>query len=159
MVCCLGGTKDAGDEEQYLLPVKDSTSCRQSKGEHADERFVNPRTLPAVPALARIRDTGEMEADPDACAATDTPARHVTHSIGGLGLDVRRLRQARQKRWSDLNRKFEDGLDDPAVITAMARQELTPGENGELPAFFTTARSFFGPVAEAVLGEFPQAWI
>ena len=30
---------------------------------------------------------------------------------------------------------------------------------GDLPAFFTTARSFFGPVAEAVLGEHPQTWI
>ena len=54
---------------------------------------------------------------------------------------------------------FENGLDDPDLITAVARQELTPGQNGELPAFFTTARSFFGPVAEAVLGEHPQTWI
>ena len=159
MACCLGGTKDVGDEGQYLLPVKDNISCGQSKGEHVDERFVDPRTLPAVPALVRIRDSGEMEVDPDACAATDAPARHVVHSIGVLGLDVRRLRQARRKRWSDLNRMFEEGLDDPVVITAVARQELTPGENGELPAFFTTVRSFFGPVAEAVLGEHPQAWI
>ena len=108
---------------------------------------------------SRFGDTGEIEADADACAAAGTPAQHVVHSIGVLGLDVRRLQQARRKRWSDLIRMFEDGLDDPAVITAVARQELTPGENGELPAFFTTARSFFGPVAEAVLGEFPQAWI
>ena len=159
MACCLGGTKEVDDEEQYLLPVKDNTSCGQSKGEHVDERFVDPRKLPPVPALVRIRETGDMEADPDACAATGTPARHVSYSIEVLGLDVRRLRQARRKRWSDLNRMFEEGLDDPVVITAVARQELTPGENGELPTFFTTARSFFGPVAEAVLGEHPQEWI
>ena len=157
--CCLGGTKDVGNEEQYLPPVKENTSCRQAKGEHADACFVDPRTIPAVPALVRIRDTGEIEADSDACAAAGTPAQHVVHSIGVLGLDVRRLRQARRKRWSDLNRMFEDGLDDPDLITAVARQELTPGQNGGLPAFFTTARSFFGPVAEAVLGEHPQTWI
>ena len=82
MVCCLGGTKDVGDEEQFLPPVKDNTSCGQSKGAHTDERFVDPRKLPPVPALVRIRDTGEMEVDPNACAATRTPAQNVVHSIG-----------------------------------------------------------------------------
>ena len=96
MACCLGGTKDVGDEEQYLLPVKDNTSCGQSKGEHADGRFVDPRTLPAAPALVRVRDTGEMEAAPDACAATGTPVRHVVHSIMDLFLISRLSRIACQ---------------------------------------------------------------
>ena len=81
------------------------------------------------------------------------------NTIGKLGLDVRRLQVARRRRWSDLNRILADSLDDPNFVTVVARHELTPEENGHLPPFFTTARSFFGPVAESVLGEHPQAWI
>ena len=50
-------------------------------------------------------------------------------------------------------------LDDPRLITRAAQQELGLDGRGALPAFFTTARSFFGAAAEAVLGEFPQVWI
>ena len=159
LACCLGGTKDVGDREQFLPPVRESTSCGQAKGGDADARFVDPRTVPALPALVTVRDSGEIEAAPVACAATGIPAEHVAHNIGVLGLDVRRLRQARRRRWHDLNRMIENGLNDLDLITEAARQELTPGENDDLPAFFTTARSFFGPVAEVVLGEHPQAWI
>ena len=138
-------------------------SCGQAKGGNADARFVDPRTIPALPALVKVRDTGEIEADPDACAATGIPAEHVTHTIRMLGLDVRRLRQARRRRWSDLNSylngMLEDGLDAPDLISEAARQELMPGQGGDLPDFFTTARSFFGPVAEGVLDECPRTWI
>lgn len=159
MACCLGGTKDVGDHAQYLPPVRENTSCGQAKGVRVDAHFVDPRRLPALPAPVRVRDTGEIEADPDGCSATDIPAAHVSHTLGMLGLDVRRLQQARRRRWSDLNKMFEDGLDDPDLITEVARQELTPGQNGHLPTFFTTARSFFDPVAETVLSEHPQEWI
>ena len=159
LASCLGGTKDVGAREQFLPPVRENTSCGQAKGADADARFVDPRTVPAMPALVTVRDSGEIEADPDACVATGVPAERVAHTIGLLGLDVRRLRQARRRRWSDLGRLFEDGLDDPDLIAKAARQELTPGQGGDLPAFFTTARSFFGSVAEVVLGEHPQTWI
>lgn len=159
MVCCLGGTKYVDDPEQCLPPVKDNISCGQAKGGKLDPRFVDPRTLPALPALVRVRDTGEIEADPDACAATEIPYEHMAWTIETLGLDVRRLQRARQRRWSGLNKMFEDGLDDPDLIIEAARQELIPGEDGRLPAFFTTARWFFGPVADIVLAEPPQTWI
>ena len=160
MVCCLGGTKEVDCPEQYLLPVKDNISCGQAKGGMSDARFVDPRTLPALPALVRVRDTGEIEADPDACEATDIRDADVDFTIKTLGLDVRRLQQARQTRWRALlNGMFKDGLDDPDLIIEAARQELIPAEDGRLPAFFTTARSFFGPVAETVLAEHPQTWI
>ena len=159
MACCLGGTSILGGLDQYLPPVGENTSCGQAKGGAVDGRFVDPRTLPALPALVRIRDTGEIEADAVACAETEIPVEHVAYTIEKLGLDVRRLQAARRRRWSDLSKIFVDGLDDPDMVTEVARQELTPGENGHLPVFFTTARSFFGPVAETVLGEHPQVWI
>ena len=159
MACCLGGTRDTGDPVQYLPPIRDNTSCGQAKGGAADAHFVDPRTLPALPALFSVRDTGEIEVDPRACAETETPAEHVSHSIETLGLDVRRLRMARRRRWSDLNTVFEACRDDPNLITAIARQELIPKEDGQLHAFFTTARSFFGPIAETLLGKHPRTWI
>ena len=159
MACCLGGTSILGGPDQYLPPERENTSCGQAKLEAIDARFVDPRTLPALPALVRVRDTGEIEADSRACAETEIPVEHVAHTIEMLGLDVRRLRLARRRRWSDLNKMLVDGVDDPDSITEAARQELTPEQTGHLPVFFTTARSFFGPVAETVLAEHPQAWI
>ena len=159
MACCLGGASTLGGSDQYLPPEGENTSCGQAKGGATDPRFVDPRTLPALPALVRVRDSGEIEADPRACAETEIPAENVAHTIGMLGLDVRRLQVARRRRWSDLNRILVEGLDDPDLVTEVARQELTLRENGHLPAFFTTTRSFFGPVAESILGEHPRAWI
>lgn len=159
MACCLGGTRNVEDPEQYLPPVRDNRSCGEVKGGATDARFVDPRTVPALPALLRVRNTGEIEFDADACAAAEIPVEHVAYTIDLLGLDVRRLRMARRRRWIDLIKTLEEGIDDSGLITDAARRELTPDADGCLPAFFTTARSFFGPVAETVLGEHPQSWI
>ena len=43
LASCLGGTKDAGDREQFLPPVKENTSCGPAKGGNADARFVDPQ--------------------------------------------------------------------------------------------------------------------
>ena len=40
-----------------------------------------------------------------------------------------------------------------------ARMELLPREDNRLPRFFSTSRSYFGPVAERILEEAPQEWI
>ena len=106
----------------------------------------------------RVRYTGEIEADSNACMATGVPAVYVRSTIGMLGLNVRRLQRARHKRWSDLIANFGE-LENPDRITAAARQELALDRRGHLPAFYTTARSFFGPAAETVVGEPPHAWI
>ena len=45
------------------------------------------------------------------------------------------------------------------VMKKAARMELLPGEDGRLPRFFTTSRSYFYPVAEEILAEAPQDWI
>ena len=150
MVCCLGGTKDVADEDRYLPPVNDNMSCGQAKSGQTDPDFFDPRTLPALPSLVRVRYTGEIEADSNACMATGVPADHVRNTIGMLGLNVRRLQRARQQRWSDLLASF-GGLENPDWVTAAARQELALDQRGHLPAFFTTARSFFGLVPRPLL--------
>ena len=49
-------------------------------------------------------------------------------------------------------------LDAPGEMQAAVRSELLPAE-GRLLKFCTTRRSYFGPMAEWVLGERPRAWI
>ena len=77
MACCLGGTSILGRLDQCLPPGGDNTSCGQAKGGAVDTRFVDPRTLPALPTLVRVRYSGEIEADPGACAKTEIPAEHM----------------------------------------------------------------------------------
>ena len=157
MVCCLGGTRPADDEKHYLSPTKVNTSCGQAKGSDTNVDFLDPRALPDLPPLVRVRSTGEIEADSDACAATGFQVERVRQTIKMLGLNVRRLKRARQKKWRNLNEVYGNLLE--SLGTAAARQELTLGQGGYLSAFFTTARSFFGPIAETILDERPQVWI
>ena len=138
--------------------MKDNRSCGQAKADRTDPRCLDPRDLPALPSLVRVRLSGEIEADSHACTAMGVPVAQVRDTNRLLGLNVRRLQQARRRRWNDLNRMFGN-LDNPRLIATAARQELTPDRRGRLPAFFTAARSFFGQAAEAVVGEPPQAWI
>ena len=159
MACCLGGTsrmRPTDGPSYHLAPVKKNMSCGQAKGEDVDPQFLDPRTLPPLPSLFRVRSTGEIEADVTACETAGFQVAHVRRTIEILGLNVKRLVQARQRKWRDLNDKYATDLEERG--TEAARAELTLGENG-LPPFFTTARTFFGPLAEPVLEEPPREWI
>lgn len=159
MACCLGGTKPMRPEDDpkyHLAPIKLNISCGQAKGGSTDAQFIDPRTLPALPSLLMVLNTGEIEADATACANSGFQVEHVRRTIEILGLNVKRLVRARQRKWRNLNDIYTDDLD--TLGTEAARVELTLGDNG-LPPFFTTARTFFGPFAETVLNEPPREWI
>lgn len=159
IACCLGGTKPvrpSDDPTYHLAPVKNNMSCGQAKGREIDPQFLDPRTLPSLPSLFRVRNNGEIEADATACATAGFQVAQVRRTIKILGLNVRRLVRARQRKWRDLNDVYADDLDEQG--TEAARAELMPGENG-LPPFFTTARTFFGTLAETALEEPPREWI
>ena len=159
MACCLGGTKQMRPEDDpkyHLAPIKLNVSCGQAKGGSTDAQFIDPRALPALPSLLVVRNTGEIEADVTACANSGFQVEHVRRTIEILGLNVKRLIQARQRKWRDLNEVYTGDLD--TLGTEAARAELTLGDSG-LPQFLTTSRTFFGPFAEVVLAEPPQDWI
>ena len=154
IACCLGGTKEtAQDSKHYLPPIKDNTSCGQKKGNGTIPDFVDPRNLPCIPSLIRVGQDGRIEADEQ--AVTGRAAKAVNEAIGLLGLNVERLRLAREERWLELE---EYGADEDVMLAA-AREELLPDRNGKLPKFFTTSRSYFGPVGEHVLAQKPRAWV
>ena len=159
MVCCKGGTARSGDADRYLRPVNRNRSCGEAKGGRMNGEFVDPRNLPALPALVRVlEEDGSIEADAEACRSVGVPAEYVTRTIEVLNLNARRLCVAREKRWRALNDAWEQEFGDPDRMTEAARDELLPA-NGRLRKFFTTSRSYFGPIAEQVLDEQPRVWV
>ena len=162
IACCLGGTRsDAGDSAHYLPPTKDNTSCGQRKGNDTIPDFVDPRTLPEMPSLTRVGPDGRIEADEDACQKKDRAANGVSVTIEFLGLNVERLRRAREEHWRALEEAWEDLQGDEDIMREAAREELLPDDdNNRLPQFFTTRRSYFSAWGgEAILAEEPRGWI
>ena len=162
VACCMGGTtkpggNDAGDHHRE--PIRDNMSCGQAKGNRHDNAFIDPRDLPAVPSLTRVRDNGLIEVDERACQDADFMPDHVTRTIEILNLNAERLRLARE-RWRDaLVDKSQHVADDADRMNEWIRALLTPDADDGLPRFFTTARCYFGPVAERILDEPPRRWI
>ena len=159
IACCKGGTWRTDDDARWQKPVKRNRSCGEAKQNAVDPDFVDPRMLPALPSLTRVRFDGQITADEAACADAAIDADKVKKTIDILGLNVERLRLAREKRWRALSDNWRGHYDDPQVMVAAARQELSPGDDARLPRFFTTSRSYFAPVAEEILAQTPQAWI
>ena len=109
IACCLGGTRsDVGDSTHYLPPTKANMSCGQKKGNDTIPDFVDPRTLPELPSLTRVGPDGRIEADEGACQAKEWAANGVGKTIELLGLNVERLRLAREERWRALEETWED---------------------------------------------------
>lgn len=170
VACCMGGTvpeaglNDAGDEDRPRKLGSRNMSCGQAKGDRNDEGFIDPRTLPAAPSLARVRENGRLEADESACVSAGFRSGHMTRTIEILNLNAERLRLHRERQWNDLTDMSKDIDDDPDEIRKWVRSVLTPDENGRLPPFFTTSRCYFelppgGPLSEDILAEVPQEWI
>lgn len=159
LACCKGGTLNPADDERRRLPVKRNRSCGEAKGHSMDGDLVDPRMLPALPSLTRVRFDGEIRADEEVCANADIDAGRVNRTVDMLGLNVERLRLARETRWRALDDSWRGYHDDRPTMAAAARAELLPDDGGALPRFFTTSRSYFAPVGEDILAEEPQAWI
>lgn len=159
MVCCKGRTRQNRDDARYLRPLKHNRSCGEAKEDCVNPKFLDPRELPALPSLIELRSDGEIRADKEACEDASICVDRVKETIDILGLNVDRLRLAREKRWRALNENWQDYFDDPQAMKEAARMELLPREDNRLPLFFSTSRSYFGPVAEKILEEAPQEWI
>lgn len=164
IACCKGGTspvfassEKSSDEVRYREPVRDNMSCGQAKGDRNDADFLDPRKLPALPSLAKVLVDGRIEVDKEACEAEGISATRVTRTIEILNLNAERLRLAREAWRNDLIEL--SGQDDPSKMDIWVRSMLTPDEKGRLEPLFTTTRSYFGPLAERVLKQQPQAWI
>ena len=157
IVCCKGGTRKTDDAARYKEPVNHNRSCGEKKEDCVDPEFIDPRELPALPSLMRVDYTGRVKADEKACEDASMDVNKVNKTIDILGLNVERLRRAREKHWQALT--DQDYLGDPQKMENAVRGELLPDQDNKLPQFFSTSRSYFGPAAEKVLAEIPQSWI
>ena len=155
---CLGGAERVDRSARRRGVAAEKLSCGQKKDNRYPSNFVDPRKLPSLPSLLQVRSDGLIEADDDACAKAAQSAGGVTATIGILGLNVERLRMAREAVWRALVKRCRPFLDDRDAMRKAARDELSL-RAGQLPPFFTTRRSFFGDLAEDVLAESPQEWI
>ena len=163
VVCCLGGAElgpssDLEPEDDGPVPSSGNLSCGQKKGPHTSPEFVDPRTLPAVPALLRVDRSGRIESDEASCRSAGSNPERMTQTIELLNLNAARLRQERRRRWRSLVRSAAAPRDG-RTREVWVRSELLPGRDDRLVGFFTTARSFFGPLGERILAEPPQVWI
>ena len=154
------GLEEDGEaqEDLYRDPVRDNMSCGQAKGDLEEDAFIDPRTLPAAPSLAKVTENGRIEVDEEACRIAGFTPDHMARTIEMLSLNAERLRLSREKRWNDLVEVSED-IDDPVTMDAWVRDVLMPDEDGNLVSFFTTARCYFHPIGERILAEDPHAWI
>ena len=158
IACCKGGTVEVEDQERFLKPPRRNLSCGQAKAERDDPQFLDPRRLPAQPSLLAVRNDGRIEADDRVCESEDEIAR-VEKTIEILGLNVERLRAARERRWRDLLDVWAPHFQSDDAMAQGARSALLPGQDRRLAPFFTTRRSFFGRHAEHVLLLAGDSWI
>ena len=166
IACCNGGTMryrfgpiGLDDHERYASPIRRNMSCGQAKGGRTDGMFIDPRTLPTTLLVIEVRFDGRIDANENACVLSQISIDRVRQTINILGLNVPRLRRARENRWRAFNENWHEHFSNGEVMEAAARTELLPAENGLLPKFFTTARSFFSKWGEAVLDRPPRRWI
>ena len=145
------------NEVRFLPPARRNISCGQAKGNRSPGWLIDPRHLPTAPVFIVLVD-GRLEADADACASSGLSLEHLTRTIETLGLNVRRLREAR--------RQFTDALIDRVAAIGdedtkrrWIRALLSPNAEGNLRRFFSTSRSYFGPLAERALETMSETWV
>ena len=159
IACCRGGSSDhpevRRDEARSSRP---GASCGNAKGSNVDRDFIDPRGLPDLPSVTRVRPDGRLEANTTACKGIGQPAQAVEKTIDILGLNVERLQRERRRHLRNLEKETNSLIDDPAMLEEWAREYLLP-RGGRLEKYFTTSRSFFGDVAERILEEAPRDWI
>ena len=95
----------------------------------------------------------------DACETFGIAADKVEKTIDILGLNVERLRRAREARWNALSENWAADIGNPQVMESAARVELLPDKEYPLRRFFTTSRSYFGAYGERILDEQPRVWV
>ncbi len=159
IACCKGGTLQTSDKVKCLDPVRCNLSCGEAKGDLVSADFIDPRTLPDLPSLTRVNFDGRMEADANSCKIRGVDTGRVERTIKILGLNVERLRRAREDRWNALSETWNSDIEDPEIMKAAAREELLPDKDNRLAQFFTTRRSYFDVYAESVLSGEPRDWI
>ncbi len=170
LAVCQGGSKQPNSQSEddpyrnparFKAPRKRNLSCDAARGNRPATDFIDPRTVPASPPVMRVRQTGNLEPVPASCAQHTVAPETVAAHIDCLRLNVGRLMIARAAIFETLMNTASRIPEKiySKYMSQRATELLLPNAEGELPRFFTTYRSFFGPVAETVLTKPPHSWI
>lgn len=152
-----GSDRPAHDEDRYLPPPRRNLSCGEAKGDRAAGGLIDPRETPPDP-IFDVRPDGLLRTNDAACDAAGLAPAHVADTINVLGLNVQRLRRARERFLADLAEQMEPIADDDAAWRWIGTL-LRPNASGSLRRFFTTTRSYFGELAERVLKTGSADWV
>jgi uncharacterized protein (TIGR02646 family) len=152
------------DPRRVLPPIEKNLCCGQAKGDRPASDFLDPRHIPRSPAIVSVGEDGTIASVSDACREHGIDRGAVDAHLDRLRLHIERLRIRRETIWQELAMSFDLFLNLPATerddhLTALAERQLLPNHENKLAPFFTTARSFFGPLAETILARPPQAWV
>lgn len=127
---------------------RDNIHCDHKKGDTPPEgRIADPRLLHLGERILAVDDLGRMSVDEGECCSVSPEL--VASTLDELGLDCRLLREHRETVWIELFDETDELEDEE--YERYARAWLLPDDQGLLPPYWTTARSSFGPVAEAVI--------
>lgn len=170
---CKGGTNPHSPDRQRkaLKPSRRSCSCGQYKDRNTSSPVPVPKptVIPPFPALFEVDPEGHLQPVADACEKADLDYDQVLETVEDcLNLNCERLKLARQTVWrklaDDVAAEVEN-LPDPedddafaAILDRYAKTYLLLDDSGELAAFFTTRRSFFGAIGERLLTN-PEQWV
>jgi len=164
MAVCHGGSRpkfdtdgETPDPRRYRRPPKANASCDVAKANRPASAFLDPRSIPPSPSLLAVGADGTLAPNAAACDHHCISVVEVAEHINGLSLNCERLNLARAAVRATL---LELGLTTPEThYRAWVESNILPDQEGQLQPFFTTRRSLFGPLAEAILVRPPQAWI
>jgi uncharacterized protein (TIGR02646 family) len=171
VACCQGNTSVVfgpravrPDADRVLPPNPENLCCGQRKGDNSAATFFDPRELPALPSLFRVSESGKLIPNEAIWGLSPYSMEYVATHIEELGLNSKRLKNARAKIYQELLESFaafdeQSSADRDSSILRLAEQQLLPGPNGETSPFFTTSRSFFAEISEKILEPQPQLWV
>lgn len=147
-------------------PPGPNHSCGQAKGNVRPDtisitsRPYRPSELPIAPSLFIVSPDGGIAPSSANCANGGYSEVRVGATIALLNLDCPRLRNARKAIYDYLDGQLASYLaqyvDTEAALTALAQDLINLDSDARLPAFITTFRSYFGAIAEQVLGAIPD---
>lgn len=146
---------------------KDSLSCGHKKGNRVLPDIADPRKIPCLPSLLIVSSDGMISGNSELIGELGLEMHEVSWAIELLGLNAGRLKVMRRNLWRELEQMVMSEVEEFGTKAErlerskeLALKFLIPEfENGELPQFFTTIRSFFKEVAEKVLSDELPKWI
>jgi uncharacterized protein (TIGR02646 family) len=140
-------------------------SCGPAKGGD-DPQAQTPRPydveeLPVTPSIFSVGRDGTLSVNTAAAAAAALALDRLEATIDFLKLNCTRLKNARKAIMETLDAQFDamtttQQLDPTIALSQIAAEQVRLGQDGSLPSFITTLRSYCGIFSEVQLASIPD---